>query len=248
MQNETKLFDVKLYPIELSKAVEIVLQKLKNKNGEYFCFINVHLLMESQKDKKLKRALNESSGNFPDGMGVAWALKVLGFKFKNRVRGTDFMIELCKSAEKYGLKIFLYGNNEKTIEILKKKLEMVFPKLQIVGTISPPYRSLTREEDEHYIKRINELGADILFVSLGAPKQEKWMYEHKGKVKPLQFGVGAAFDFITGKVKQAPIWMQKSGLEWFYRLPQQPNKTIYRMSLVPKFILRTLYLLIRNNK
>jgi N-acetylglucosaminyldiphosphoundecaprenol N-acetyl-beta-D-mannosaminyltransferase len=248
MQNETKLFGIRLYPVELSEAIEIVLQKLKDKNGEYFCFINVHLFMESQKDKNLMEVLNKSTGNFPDGMGVAFALKSLGYKFKGRVRGVDFMLNMCNYAEKNNLKVFLYGNTEEILTSLKAKLEIFFPKIKIVGMISPPFRQLTKEEDELYIKQINESNADLLFVSLGAPKQEKWMYEHKGKIKPLQFGVGAAFDFITGKVKQAPIWMQKSGLEWLYRLPQQPTKTIYRMSLAPKFVLRVLYLILKNLK
>jgi N-acetylglucosaminyldiphosphoundecaprenol N-acetyl-beta-D-mannosaminyltransferase len=248
MFNSVFLHEVKIYPVGLDDALKVAVQHIPNKDGDYFCFVNVHLLMESQKDEKLIEILNKSAGNFPDGMGVAWALKLFGYKFKGRVRGADFMLRLCEYAERNGLKIFLYGNTHKTLLILKKKLETMFPKIMIVGMISPPFRPLAKEEDELYIRQINDSGADILFVSLGAPKQERWMYEHRGKIKPLQFGVGAAFDFITGKVKQAPRWMQNLGLEWLFRLPQQPRKTIYRMSLVPKFILMTVRSWIKNNR
>jgi N-acetylglucosaminyldiphosphoundecaprenol N-acetyl-beta-D-mannosaminyltransferase len=131
---------------------------------------------------------------------------------------------------------------------LNAKLRSLFPKIKIVGSISPPFRDLTKEEDEGYVRQINESGADILFVSLGAPKQEKWMAGHKGKVKPVQLGVGAAFSFITGKIREAPPWMQKTGLEWLYRLPQQPKKTIQRMTLVPEFLFKTLLHAIKSKR
>jgi N-acetylglucosaminyldiphosphoundecaprenol N-acetyl-beta-D-mannosaminyltransferase len=203
--------------------------------------------MESHKDAELKKVLTQSSGNFPDGMGVAWALKILGHRFKDRVRGADFMLKLCSYAAENNLKIFLYGNTEDTIAVLKEKLKSLFPKLHIAGAISPPFRALTKEEDEAFVKQINDADPDILFVSLGAPKQEKWMADHKGRIKAVQIGVGAAFSFITGKVKEAPKWMQKTGLEWLFRLPQQPQKTIYRMSLVPEFLLRTFLQIVKRN-
>ncbi len=204
--------------------------------------------MESHKDQEFRTILNESAGNFPDGMGVAWALKFLGNHFKDRVRGTDFMLRLCSYASENNLKIFLYGNTEETLDVLKDRLKALFPEIRIVGTISPPFRELSIEEDEEVVRRINEASPDVLFVSLGAPKQEKWMAEHKGRIKAVQFGVGAAFDFLTGRVKQAPVWMQRAYLEWFYRMPQQPKKTAYRMSLVPGFIFRTLLQFINNGR
>jgi N-acetylglucosaminyldiphosphoundecaprenol N-acetyl-beta-D-mannosaminyltransferase len=239
------LLNIKINPVSIDDALNIVVQHITNKEGDYFCFINIHIIMECQKDDYLKKVINNSKGNFADGMGIAWALNLLGFKFKGRVRGTDFIFKLSDYAENNNLKIFLYGNKENTIQCLKNKLEMIFPKLKIIGMISPPFRPLTKEEDESFIKQINDSGADILFVSLGAPKQEKWMYEHRGRIKPIQFGVGAAFDFIAGEIKQAPIWMQKCGLEWLYRLPQQPYKTIYRMLLAPKFIFKIIILLVK---
>jgi N-acetylglucosaminyldiphosphoundecaprenol N-acetyl-beta-D-mannosaminyltransferase len=231
---------VKLLPVDIDEALKKVIEYIPKKNGNYFCFTNIHVVMESHKDPEFKNVLNSSAANFPDGMGVAWALKFLGNHFRDRVRGTDFMLRLCYYASKNNLKIFLYGNSEATLAALKEKLNILFQGIKIAGAISPPFRELTKEEDEETVRKINRAGTDILFVSLGAPKQEKWMAEHKGRIRTVQFGVGAAFDFITGRVKQAPVWMQKAYLEWLYRMPQQPKKTIYRMSLVPGFIFRTL--------
>ena len=240
MWKQSNLLGIKFYPVGLNDAVEIVIQHVNKKAGDYFCLANIHLVMESIKNSELKKILNESAGNFPDGMGVAWALKILGNKFKGRVRGTDLMLELCHFASRNNLKVFLYGSTKENLIVLKNRLEKIYKGIKIVGIISPPFRPLTDKEDELFTHQINDSGADILFVSLGAPKQEKWMAEHKGRIKAVQLGVGAAFDFITGKVKQAPVWMQNIGLEWLYRLPQQPVKTTSRMLLAPEFVFRVL--------
>jgi N-acetylglucosaminyldiphosphoundecaprenol N-acetyl-beta-D-mannosaminyltransferase len=147
------------------------------------------------------------------------------------------MLKVCNFASREGLKIFLYGNTKTTLNVLEKRLSKLFPSLNIVDSISPPFRELTKEEDRIMVDRINNSDPDILFVSLGAPKQEKWMAACKGRIKAIQLGVGAAFDFIVGDVNQAPVWMQKTYLEWLYRLPQQPKKTAIRMLLLPEFLL-----------
>jgi N-acetylglucosaminyldiphosphoundecaprenol N-acetyl-beta-D-mannosaminyltransferase len=238
--------DIGLLPVDMEEALRIVVKHIPSKDGDYFCFTNIHLIMEGVRDQGIKDVLNSSAANFPDGMGVALALKILGHRFKDRVRGADFMLKLCAYAAQNNLKIFLYGNTQETLEALKQKLRGMFPEINIAGMISPPFRPLTKEEDEIFVKEINDSGADILFISLGAPKQEKWMAEHKGRIKAIQLGVGAAFSFLTGKVKEAPKWMQKTALEWLYRLPQQPKKTIYRMSLVPGFLLRTFLQIVKH--
>jgi N-acetylglucosaminyldiphosphoundecaprenol N-acetyl-beta-D-mannosaminyltransferase len=239
MRSPVYLLETKFFAVNMNDALEEVIRYLPNRRGEYFCFANIHLVMEAIRNPNIMNILNQSAGTFPDGMGVALALKFLNYKFRNRVRGTDFTIKMCEYAAHRNLKVFLYGNTEEVLRLLKEKLKTVFPGINVVGSISPPFRPLTKEEDERIVRYINELDPNILFVSLGAPKQEKWMAEHKGKIKSLQFGVGAAFDFIVEKVRQAPRWMQTLGLEWLFRLPQQPNKTITRMKLVPEFALRT---------
>jgi N-acetylglucosaminyldiphosphoundecaprenol N-acetyl-beta-D-mannosaminyltransferase len=247
MIKPVNLQGIKFLSVGIEEALQEVVQYIPKKNGDYFCFANIHVVMESHKDRSFQHILNQSAANFPDGMGVAWTLKFLGHRFNDRVRGADFMLKLCSYAAENNLKIFFYGNTEETTGILKEKLKSLFPKINIVGSISPPFRPITKEEDENYVKQINDADTDILFISLGAPKQEKWMAEHKGRIKAVQFGVGAAFSFITGKVKDAPRWMQKKGLEWFFRLPQQPKKTIYRMSLVPEFLIRTLIQVVKKS-
>jgi N-acetylglucosaminyldiphosphoundecaprenol N-acetyl-beta-D-mannosaminyltransferase len=236
----TYLHGIKIFHVDIDGALEIIVKRIPEKRGDYFCFLNIHLVMEGVKSEQIKSVLNDSSGNLPDGMGVAWALKFLGHRFEGRVRGTDLMLKLCEYASKKNLKIYLYGNTEQTLISLREKLMKDFPGIEAIEYFSPPFRELTEQEDKEIVERINQANPDIIFVSLGAPKQEIWMAKHKGKIKAVQLGVGAAFDFITGNVRQAPEWMQKSGLEWFYRLPQQPRKTLYRMSLVPEFLWRTL--------
>lgn len=229
----------------MEQAIQKVIAHIPQKKGDYFCFTNIHVVMECHKNHELKGVLNKSSGNFPDGMGVAKALKMLGNGFEGRVRGADFMLKLCEYASRNDLKVFFYGNTDETLALLSEKLKSLYPELNIAGAASPPFRDLTKEEDDAYVRQINGSGADILFVSLGAPKQEKWMLEHKGRIKAIQLGVGAAFSFLTGRVKQAPVSMQKTYLEWLYRLPQEPRKTIYRMLLVPEFLFRLLIQLVR---
>jgi len=234
----TKLNGVKLSPVDIDEAFEIVCQHIKERNGSYFCFCNIHLLMEGYGDVEIRRVLNESTTNFADGMGAVGALKILGHRFRGRVRGTDLMLRLCDYSAGNGIKIFLLGSTETNLKALRNRLNLLYPGVNIAGAISPPFRNLRPDEDARLITEINASDPDILFVSLGAPKQEKWMAAHKGLIKAVQLGVGAAFDFLAGNVKQAPLWMQNAYLEWLYRLPQQPSKTLGRMKLVPEFLYR----------
>lgn len=233
-----ELLRVKILPVDIDEAIKWIISHIHKRKGDYFCFVNVHLVMEAEKNVDIRKILNESTGCFPDGMGVSWALKLHKNNFKDRVRGTDLMLRLCAYASENNLSIFLYGNTQEVLNVLKEKLNKLFPGIKIVGAISPPFRELTAEEDESIINQINKINPDIIFISLGAPKQERWMAQHKGKINAIQLGVGAAFDFITGNVKEAPLWMQKAGLEWLYRLPQQPRKTTYRMLLAPEFVFK----------
>ncbi|MDH4211921.1 MAG: WecB/TagA/CpsF family glycosyltransferase, partial [candidate division WOR-3 bacterium] len=234
----TILQGVSFLPVAIIDALQRVVAHLPHKDGSYFCFANIHVVMESHKDAELKEALNNAAGVFPDGMGTAGALKYLSHMFKGRVRGADLVIRLCEHAAKNNLKIYLYGNTDETLGRLREALKAEYPGINIAGMYSPPFRELNKEEDEEVIRMINDADPDVLFVSLGAPKQEKWMAVHKGRIKAVQLGVGAAFDYIAGNLKEAPNWMQKHYLEWLYRLPQQPKKTLYRMSLLPEFLIR----------
>lgn len=235
------LLGINIWAVDIEGSLRFVVKHIKNEKGAYFCFANFNLIMEASRDPALRYMLNQSAGNFADGMAVAWALKILGNDFEGRVRGTDFMLKLCAYSAQNELRVFLYGNTPGTLNVLRQKLTQSFLGIQIVGQISPPFRDLSTVEEDTIVRRINKSEPDILFVSLGAPKQEKWMGRNKAKIRAVQFGVGAAFDFITGNMKQAPEWMQRSGLEWLFRLPQQPSKTLKRMSLLPEFALGVLF-------
>jgi len=240
MYDPINLLGIKILPVGLEEAFNIIIQHLERKEGKYFCFLNIHLVMEGVKNQKIKEVLNSSSGNFPDGMGVVYALRFLGYKFKGRARGTNVMLKLCKYAAENGLRIFLYGNTESTLTILKNKLLEMFPGINIVGTFSPPFRSLKNEEEEEIVNLINNSRPDIIFVSLGAPKQEIWMSRNRDRINAIMLGVGAAFDYISGNLREPPEWIKNSGLEWFYRMFQQPKKVIRRMLLAPEFFIRVL--------
>jgi len=248
MDTYQTLLGVDILPVGLDDALREVIDRVAVKNGEFFCLCNIHVVMESYKDHSFRDIINQSAANFPDGMGLVMGLKMLGCKFDFKVRGTDLMLRLCEYAAENGLKIFLYGNTEENLAKLERRLNDLFPGINIVGAISPPFRELTEEEDKEHIKKINEADPDILFVSLGAPKQGIWMAAHKGRIKAVQLGVGAAFDFIVGEIKQAPVWMQRLPLEWLHRMPQQPKKTFVRMLLVPKFFFLTFLQLLREGR
>jgi len=232
--NPVVLHRTKFLPRSLNAALSHIVSYIDGNSGGYYCFSNIHVVIESQNNTSLNNALTNAIGIFPDGMGVALALKIIGSRFQDRVRGIDLMLKLCEYAAHENKSIFLYGNTDTVLAKLRAILKLKYPNLNIVGTMSPPFRELDSAEDQHIVQTINNSNADFLFVSLGAPKQEIWMAEHKGRIKALQFGVGAAFNFLAGDVKEAPKWMQALALEWLCRLPQQPQKTIKRMILVPQ--------------
>lgn len=193
--------------------------------GKYISACPVHPIMVSVRDKEAKNALNNSWLTVPDGMPVVWAARMLGASIKDRVYGPDLMLRSCDAAERLGYSIFLYGGKPWTLKNLETSLLERFPHLRITGKYSPPFRKLSPSEDMRIIEMINSAHPDMLFVCLGAPKQDKWMFRHCKKIKvPVTVGVGAAFDFLSGEKKQAPAWMQAHGLEWFYRLLNEPSR------------------------
>ena len=185
---------------------------------------NVHMVMEAYHDDSFRRKLNEFDLVTPDGQPVRWALNLLAKAgLGERVCGPELMLHLLRRAGKEGKSVFLYGASEKTLDRLKTELEKI-EGLRVAGMISPPFRQTTDDENRHDIDEINNSGASICFVGLGCPKQEKWAYDNRAKVKPLLVCVGAAFDFHAGNVDRAPVWMQRYGLEWLFRLVKEPRR------------------------
>lgn len=206
------------------EAVDTLLQWARGRQSRYVCICNVHVVVTAKQNPQFSRIINEADMATPDGMPLAWVLRSRGFPGQERINGPDLLWRLCGYAEKEELSIFLYGSTSNTLELLADRLRTMFPRLVIAGAVSPPFRDLTDEEDCKMTDLINESGATIVFVGLGCPKQEFWMAAHRGKVRGVMIGVGAAFDYHAGTLKRAPIWMQQHGLEWFFRLVSEPQR------------------------
>ena len=207
-------------------------------SGRYICVTSVHGIVTAIKQSKLKAVLNRADIATPDGMPVVWALRSFGAKAQTRVYGPDLMLAMCRDAERCGHRIYLYGATDETLAKLSERLLDLFPTLSIVGKWAPPFRPLTPEEDEAAVKRILDSGADLIFVGMSTPKQDFWMHEHAARFPgAILVGVGAAFLFHAGMVPQAPAWMQRHGLEWFFRLCMEPARLWRRYLLeTPVFL------------
>ena len=221
----------------LEKVVERIAEMARRGAGDYVCFSTVHMAMESYDDGEFGKIVNGADFIVTDGMPLVWMQKLQGAQEAARVRANDLMISLCDYAEKNNLKIGFYGGKPEVIEAIRARAAKDFPNLQIVYAFSPPFRALTEEEDRQITDEINSAGAEILFVGLGCPKQERWMAAHKGKIKAVMLGVGASFDFYAGNVSESPTWLGNLGLEWLYRLTQEPRR-LWRRYLIlnPRFM------------
>lgn len=205
-------------------TVKLIMENATELKGKYICLSNVHTTVMSHKNPGYRKVQNEAFLALPDGSPLSYVQRLRGYQDAKQVAGPDLMAALWKVSENTQLKHYFYGGSPETIDKLRVNLKKIFPNLKIAGMESPPFRPLSKEEDLEAIKRINDSGADILWVGLGAPKQEEWMNRHQGKINAIMFGVGAGFDFHAGTVKRAPKWMREHYLEWLYRLIQDPKR------------------------
>jgi N-acetylglucosaminyldiphosphoundecaprenol N-acetyl-beta-D-mannosaminyltransferase len=228
--------------INMSMAVDQVTRWMEDDAAtRYVCVTGVHGVMESQSDPVLMRIHNASGMTTPDGMPMVWAGHRAGASWMERVYGPDLMLEVIERGEPRGWKSFLYGGKEGVVDSLRTKLVERFPRVQIVGTCTPPFRELTPVEDEAVVAEINSSGADIVWIGLSTPKQEKWMAEHADRTgAKVMFGVGAAFDIHAGVKTQAPAWMRRNGLEWLYRVVHEPRLVTRYAVNNPTFLWRVL--------
>lgn len=213
---------------DMDKTIAYITDNLEELRGDYICVSNVHTTVMAFRDESYRKVQNSGAMALPDGQPLSIVSRRRGYSEAQRVPGPDLMPAILHLSEEKGYRHYFYGSTPETLEKLRKVLLDRFPKLQIVGMYAPPFRPLTEEEDQEAVRQINESGADFVWVALGAPKQEKWMYEHRGRVNGLMIGVGAAFDFIAGTVRRAPMWMQKLCLEWVYRICQDPKRMFPR--------------------
>lgn len=192
--------------------------------SRYVCICNVHSVVTASQDAEFGRVVNEADMATPDGAPVAWMLRRLGYAGQQRINGPDLMWRFCEQAQARADPIFLFGSSEEVLSALLVKLKAAFPSLKIAGAISPPFSELTPEDDATIVAQINASGAGLVFVSLGCPKQELWMAAHRGRIRAVMIGVGAAFDYHAGTLNRAPKWMQDCGLEWLHRLLSEPRR------------------------
>lgn len=228
---------VHISAVDMERAVAEISRWIVKREQRYVCVTGVHGVMESQRDPELRRIHNESGLTTPDGMPMVWCGRRAGARI-SRVYGPDLMLALCERGEHVGWSHFFYGGRHGVPELLIDRLRARYPRLRVAGSYSPPFRPLTAHEDSVLVSTLNASNADIVWVGLSTPKQERWMAEHRGHLQaPVLIGVGAAFDIHAGVLAQAPKWMQRSGLEWLYRVRREPRR-LWKRYLVnnPAFV------------
>jgi N-acetylglucosaminyldiphosphoundecaprenol N-acetyl-beta-D-mannosaminyltransferase len=232
------ILGVPIAAVSLNEAADKIEEWIRGGQDAYVTVTGVHGIMESQYDLEVKRIHQKAGMCVPDGMPTVWIGKFYGHKNMTRVYGPDLMLEIMKRSVAKGYTHFFFGGKEGVPELLKDHFIARFPGLKIVGTLSPPFRPMDEKEENNFHKLIEELSPHIIWVGLSTPKQEKWVATHSGTLNSrVMIGVGAAFDFHAGLVKQAPHWIQQIGFEWLFRLFVEPRR-LWRRYLKnnPRFI------------
>lgn len=228
-------------PIDVVTAQEALARVASwahDRQSRTVCFCNAHSAVTARRDPVHLQVLAGSDLVAPDGSPVAWMVRRQGHREQARVSGPDFMLAYLEHAATCAEPLFLFGSTESTLAALKGQLLARWPSLKVVGTYSPPFRPLTVEEDSAVVAMIRQSGAATVWVSLGCPKQERWMADHRDMIPAVMLGVGAAFDFHAGVIKRAPPWMQRWHLEWLHRLASEPRRLWRRyFSTNTRFIL-----------
>ena len=209
--------------------IEQITRFIHSNKAHFVTYSNVHVVVTAHKDAELRHAVNEADIASPDGKPMEFVARAKGLKSFRRCTGPDMMLAVLKESEAKGYTNYFYGSTQDTLDKLKDRLMKKYPNLKILKMVSPPFRALTQEEDQQIIEEINTLSPDLIWVGLGAPKQEKWMHQKRNQItRGVMLGVGAAFDFHAQKIKRAPVWMQNAGLEWFHRLLSEPKRLLKR--------------------
>jgi N-acetylglucosaminyldiphosphoundecaprenol N-acetyl-beta-D-mannosaminyltransferase len=225
VQEYAHVLGVNVSAINLGIAVDMADRWIAAENPGYICVTGVHGVMEAQSDSEFRHILNHAFINAPDGMPMSWVGHFQGFGQMDRVYGPDFMAELCRLSVERSYRHFLYGGQPGVAELLKDALQSKFPGLQVVGTYTPPFRDLTAEEEEEIVTQVRESEPHILWVGLSTPKQEHFMAHYVDRLQvPLLVGVGAAFDYHTGRIRDCSGWIKRAGLQWMHRLLQDPRR------------------------
>lgn len=248
MRRGAHVLDTHIDAIGWDEVVSRIASWAAHRQSRVVALCNVHSVVTASQDPAFQTVLSQADLALPDGAPVAWALRREGFSEQQRINGPDLTWRYLQVAEQLGQSVFFYGSTQDTLDRLMVTIKTSFPKLKIVGMESPPYRELSEEEDQAYVDQINQSGANVLFVGLGCPKQEAWMAAHRGRIKAVMLGVGAAFDYHAGTIQRAPVWMQKIGMEWFHRLLSEPRRLFKRYTVTNSiFIFRMVKSLMLGN-
>jgi len=220
----TEVLTMNVLALEREEIFDNLISRIKSRHLSYTCMPNVYCAVLYHKNTYFRKALSSADFVIADGLPLVWFSKLKGRKI-DRIRGSDLILSLCELSKEQGFSHFFYGGEPSIPEMLSKNLAKKYPWLDVVGTYAPPFRPFGHREDLSVIEEINRSNPDILWVGLGAPKQEVWMHQHRNQFQaPMMIGVGAAFDFLSGAKKPAPTWMQNCGLEWLVRWTQEPRR------------------------
>lgn len=234
--------------LRFDKAVHTILQWAHHKESKAVCVANVHMLMEAYWNPKFAQVLQNADMVTPDGMPLVWMMKLLGRKNQDRVAGMDILHSLCQQASEQQIKVFFLGSQQSILDKMQTRLEKEYPNLEIAAMKPLPFHPLSSSENEALIQEIHDSGAGLVFLSLGCPKQEKWIAEHQGRVQAVMIGLGGVFPVYAGLKKWAPRWVREAGLEWLYRLVQEPKRLVGRYSkTIPPFIFLAFCQLLAHN-
>jgi len=222
------IMGVKIAAINMNWLLDFTKRYASELSGDYICVSNVHTTVTAYDDSRYREVQNGGILAIPDGGPLSSIGRKRGFHAMERTAGPSYMEAVLQQSNENAWSHYFYGGTEETLKKLSDVLKTRYPNVKIAGMYSPPFRPLTKEEDVRIIAEINEAKPDFVWVGLGAPKQENWMADHQGSVEGLMVGVGAAFDYMAGNIQRAPQWMQKSNLEWLYRLMQDPKRLFKR--------------------
>ena len=222
------ILGVEIADINMQWLLRFTDENIDRLAGDYICVANVHTTVRSSEDEAYRSVQNGSIVTIPDGGPLSTVGRKRGATQIARTTGPDYMGEIFKISAEKGYRHYFYGSTPETLEKLVGNLQRDYPGIQVVGSCSPPFRELSAEEDDEIIERICGANPDFIWVGLGAPKQERWMAIHQGRVNGLMVGVGAGFDYFAGNISRAPAFMQNHNLEWLYRLFQEPRRLFKR--------------------
>jgi len=213
-----------LSSLNFQESIKEIIDLATDKQQGYICFANAHMTVEANQDPSFADQLNQATYVFPDGMPLVWAMKLLHRQAQERVAGMDMLPALLAEAEKCGLAVYFYGSTPEVLQAIQQRASLNYPQLKIVGLYSPPFGQSSEATMMNDIRNINQSGAQLVFVALGCPKQEKWMAKYTHQVQAVLLGVGGAFPVFAQQHSRAPQWMREIGMEWFFRFVQEPKR------------------------